>query len=564
MSYSESEWVYIMNLLHKYIVREILKKFLQSGLYGIIIDREEMIKIFNVVLQKSFIESLLDFIKYFSLHVHYYQTAGHKKFHFHSLFICKHEMPSTIGMTSKQVIFLLNTYDDIVEKNKYALLEIKMKNFNCNRHKYYYNKQTIDIKFQDAYYSFWKFSDKQNSSEELYQYTDLTSTKSSLSKAAYKQLFSDWSYSFAYFLPLLVHDDYNPVDLDDANIFKFNLVSDGDFKEFPMEWKHYVWVVTAIEYCKEWLNPDQESANLNENIQSDESKDDFISSDSNSLDVLPGEEKSHDNDLEQVISELNALIGLENVKQQVSRLISFLDVQIQRQKHNLKANHLQRHLILTGNPGTGKTTVARLLAKIFKHLGVVSNGQFIEVDGSDLIAEYVGQTAIKTKEIVESALGGILFIDEAYGITNTGSSEFGKDAVNTLIKMMEDNRSDLVVIVAGYESEMEKFLDSNPGLKSRFSQSVHFSDYSSDELTEIFIKMCEDNDYTIDDDTKFKINLDFEEILREKPENFSNARMVRNLFETSLEAHAFRIQTLGYFGSEALMSLKYEDIKSSF
>ena len=246
--------------------------------------------------------------------------------------------------------------------------------------------------------------------------------------------------------------------------------------------------------------------------------------------------------LEALITQLNQLVGLENVKNKVSDLIAFQKVQLFRKEKGLHSPKNTLHLAFTGNPGTGKTTVARIVGRIYKKLGMLSKGHFVEVSRTDLIAGYQGQTAHKVKSVIEKAKGGVLFIDEAYSITeNDHSDSYGRECLTELTKALEDYREDLVVIVAGYTEPMKQFFESNPGLKSRFNTFIEFDDYNSNELLDILCSMCKKEDYVLTD----RAHDILEEILSKattlKQEQFANGRFVRNLFESMLMNHARRI-----------------------
>ena len=266
--------------------------------------------------------------------------------------------------------------------------------------------------------------------------------------------------------------------------------------------------------------------------------------------------------IEDLKKELEGYIGLETVKKEVDSLINLVTIQKLRKENGLPVNDLSLHMVFSGNPGTGKTMIARLMARIYKSLGILSKGHLVEVDRSGLVAGYVGQTAIKTSEIIEKAKGGVLFIDEAYALTNRGGTDYGQEAVDTLLKAMEDNRDDLVVIVAGYIELMEEFVHSNPGLESRFNRFLHFPDYSVDEMMAIFDMRCSQNSYTLSDDAR--------DLLRSllalyslDVKGFGNARGVRNLFERAVSAQANRLATDPEITKEDLMLLTADDIRAA-
>lgn len=266
--------------------------------------------------------------------------------------------------------------------------------------------------------------------------------------------------------------------------------------------------------------------------------------------------------LTELLEELNNLIGLKNVKSKVNDLIIYQKVQKMREKEGLNAVKSTLHLSFTGNPGTGKTTVARIIGRIYKQLGLLSKGHFIEVSRTDLIAGYQGQTALKVKNVIEKAKGGVLFIDEAYSITeNEQSDSYGRECITELTKALEDYRNDLVVIVAGYSEPMKNFFSSNPGLKSRFNTFIEFEDYNTKELLEILISMCKNNDYDLTEKAKIKLNDFFETELQNKKENFSNGRMVRNIYDDLVMNHARRIVNIKNITKEDLLLITDLDFK---
>lgn len=264
--------------------------------------------------------------------------------------------------------------------------------------------------------------------------------------------------------------------------------------------------------------------------------------------------------LEEALNQLNSLVGLSRVKQQVLDWIDQINVFKLRKERGLKTPDMSYHLVFTGNPGTGKTTVARLMAQIYCALGILSEGQLVEVDRSDLVAGYVGQTAIKTREALKKAYGGVLFIDEAYSLAKEGGTDFGQEAIDTVLKEMEDKRSDLVVIVAGYENLMNNFIESNPGLKSRFKTYMSFDDYSGDELYKIFVGLCLKNQYYLTDAAKSKLLAYFTAVYAKRDKNFGNGRDVRNLFENTVTRQSKRVARLEVPSDKEIATIDAEDI----
>ena len=275
----------------------------------------------------------------------------------------------------------------------------------------------------------------------------------------------------------------------------------------------------------------------------------------------PEKKEEPEKTVEELLAELDSLIGLEGVKREVHSLINLIKVRKLREQHDLKVMDMSFHMVFTGNPGTGKTTVARLVAKIYKQLGFLSQGQLIETDRSGLVAGYVGQTAGKVTEVVKSALGGILFIDEAYALARKGmDNDFGREAIDTLVKLMEDNRDDLVVIVAGYTDEMHDFLTSNPGLISRFNKYIDFPDYTDDELMAILAMNAKKQGYVIADDASAEVRKMLEDMSVSDRLDFGNARGMRNTLEKLVQEQANRLAGVtGDITKDMLCEITRED-----
>jgi SpoVK/Ycf46/Vps4 family AAA+-type ATPase len=263
------------------------------------------------------------------------------------------------------------------------------------------------------------------------------------------------------------------------------------------------------------------------------------------------------------LKKLEGLVGLSGVKKEIANLTAFLNLQIARGETNTFQG---KHYVFTGNPGTGKTTVARIMADIFKTLGVVARGQLVEADRSKLVAGFSGQTAIKTNQLVDQALGGVLFIDEAYTLKSSDGDTFGAEAIDTLLKRLEDDRGKFICIVAGYTDNMHDFIDSNPGLKSRFTQTIHFDDYTPDELTEIFLKLAAGKNFTVDEETKAAIHRVFEQLYLRRDKNFGNAREARRIFNEAVERQSQRlVKEMGKpgFQESDMFALTKEDLPMS-
>ena len=263
------------------------------------------------------------------------------------------------------------------------------------------------------------------------------------------------------------------------------------------------------------------------------------------------------------MEELDELIGLSGIKHDVRELYDFTKIQKLRQDAGMKTVPVSKHLVFTGNPGTGKTTVARILARLYRKIGVLSKGQLVECDRSGLVAGYVGQTAVKTQKKIEEAMGGVLFIDEAYSLARGADqgSDFGQEAIDTLLKAMEDHRDDFIVIVAGYTKPMETFIQSNPGLKSRFNKFIEFPDYTVDELIRIFDLNCKKYQYVPDPEAREQVKTLLMLQKAKEPENFANARAVRNLFESIITNQARRIAEMEHPTAEDMQRIQLEDLR---
>ena len=263
--------------------------------------------------------------------------------------------------------------------------------------------------------------------------------------------------------------------------------------------------------------------------------------------------------MEDLQAELDSYIGLSAVKAEVKNLINMVTVYQLRKKNDLPTTDLSLHMVFSGNPGTGKTTVARLMARIYHALGILSKGQLVEVDRSGLVAGYVGQTAIKTRKVLDTALGGVLFIDEAYALNGRSDNDFGQEAIDTILKAMEDHRDDLVVIAAGYDGLMDDFIHSNPGLESRFNRFLHFDDYTPEELLQIFRMQCQKGCYQLEPEAEALVR----ELIAAANVNavsFGNARGVRNIFEKILTAQANRLAVMETVSREDLMRILPADV----
>lgn len=267
------------------------------------------------------------------------------------------------------------------------------------------------------------------------------------------------------------------------------------------------------------------------------------------------------NSLDGLVGEIHELVGLQNVKREITQLINLARVRKMRQEAGMAIPSVSLHLVFTGNPGTGKTTVARLLSSIYKHLGLLTNGHLVEADRSSLVAGYVGQTALKTREVLDRAKGGILFIDEAYSLSSSrDSADYGREVIDTILKFMEDNRDDFILVVAGYSEKMSEFLNSNPGLRSRFNKFISFADYAPDELGLIFERLANASNYRLTPDAKNEAQSQLIALHLRRNSSFGNAREVRNFFENVMANQADRIAALPNPSEDQLAIIEKTDI----
>ena len=266
-------------------------------------------------------------------------------------------------------------------------------------------------------------------------------------------------------------------------------------------------------------------------------------------------------DLDSLLTEMDELVGLDVVKKDVRNLINLVKVRKLREENGLPNTDMSLHMVFSGNPGTGKTTIARLLGGMYAAMGVLSKGQLIEVDRSGLVAGYVGQTALKTQEVIKSALGGVLFIDEAYSLASGGEQDFGREAIETILKAMEDHRDDLIVIVAGYTDNMETFINSNPGLQSRFNKYFFFPDYDGEQLYKMFLMRCDKNKYKLSKKAQKDAKVIFTDMYENRDENFGNGRDVRNFFEDTVVRQANRLAAMEAPTVDDLVTITPKDLR---
>ena len=297
-------------------------------------------------------------------------------------------------------------------------------------------------------------------------------------------------------------------------------------------------------------------------VKADEVKEEAKAEETKTANAEANAEAEPEPTLEELLAEMDELVGLEAVKKDIRTMMNFIRICKLRTERGMKAPDLSYHMVFSGNPGTGKTTIARMLAQLYKAIGVLKKGQLVEVDRSGLIAGYQGQTAIKTQEVIQSAIGGVLFIDEAYALVESDNDTYGKECIATILKAMEDHRDELIVIVAGYDDLMEKFIDSNPGLKSRFNKYIHFPDYTGEEMMAIFQIRCRSNGYEVTDEAEELLLAVFNDMYDTRDDNFGNGRTVRNIFEKVINCQATRLAADMDITDEELRVLTLDDVKA--
>lgn len=253
------------------------------------------------------------------------------------------------------------------------------------------------------------------------------------------------------------------------------------------------------------------------------------------------QEKNRRRKVEEILQELDSLVGLVSIKKLILEIQAYAEIQKRREKENLTADALVLHMVFRGAPGTGKTTVARLVGRLFKEIGILEKGHVIEVERADLVGEYIGHTAHKTREQIKRALGGVLFVDEAYSLARGGEKDFGKEAIDTMVKNMEEYKDNLILILAGYKREMDWFLEANPGLRSRFPIHIEFPNYTVDELLAISELMLTKRQYQLTEDARYELEIILNQAIKNSHEHSGNARLVRNLIEKALRLQAVRL-----------------------
>jgi len=432
--------------------------------------------------------------------------------------------------------FKLNNLNEISELDK-VILRAKIKSDGCSiitKLLDYNNYEENQFEFALAFVWELEFSDKQyvSSIKLIDEWGDLElDTKNILINSVKEN-----SHSFKYLESLFY---LNSLELETTVKDKI---------------RHSIETL-IIDYFTLIVNLDNQISDI-EKAKYEEIKK-LLQLDYNSLKENITEEIPNDDNLENTIKELEELVGLTDIKNEVKSLISFAKVNEMRKTKGLPMVSLSLHSVFFGPPGTGKTTIARLISNAFKGLGILKKGHLVETDRSQLVAGYVGQTAIKTKEVLDRALDGVLFIDEAYSLS---SDDYGKEAIDTILKYMEDNRDRLIVIVAGYENEIGTFINSNPGLKSRFNKYFNFPNYSGSELLEILLRITSKNKFNISEDAKNKLLFIINDAIFSEGQQFGNARYIRNLYEQIIQNQFVRVSQIQDIKEENLSEIAVEDL----
>lgn len=418
-------------------------------------------------------------------------------------------------------------------------------------------KQVLVLLSADLYRIFWELGyDMDTDLKESFGLVYLISCMMGVSSATYESIPEVYDEMFDLVTDhLLLIEDFVEDNRDSGYLFSMGPLLGNVDRDWEQKYYIMLYRYASIIAKADGTVTEQESSFLRSIIQLKKSVEKNEKQEKDTTSVNNYTEKDP-------MVQLQELVGLNAVKEEVATLVNFITVQKMRRSQGLKLPSVSYHCIFTGNPGTGKTTVARILAKTFKQLGILERGHLIETDRSGLVGEYVGQTAVKTNKVIDSALDGVLFIDEAYSLVNKDSSDYGKEVIATLLKRMEDDRNRLIVILAGYTDEMQQFINSNPGLQSRFNRFIKFEDYTEDELCKIFITNIEKYEYSVTNSALEKLKRLIHTEFVNKDFNFGNARWVRNVFEKTLEAQANRLAALGDVSKRNLIEIVEQDIIS--